>query len=206
MHCSLYRLKSDIKDFIRYRVYDRYNIIKIHSLKPGYWDADTRLLHGMFDLLVDFIEIEKAHMHKIFDDTGKYKWYKRLHGWVPFIKDRDPEAGLDYLDWEIEFAKDCPGQSESAQEQKILYLWWKKFPERKDPWQEWYDFHDSMWSKYALLVKDLSRFNMGKIMTGLELNEESRLLKRCQELESSNTQEEEDMLIRLIKVRECLWT
>ena len=45
-------------DWIRFRI-KNYTKIQIRSLKPGYYENDTLLLHGMFQLLVDFVELEK---------------------------------------------------------------------------------------------------------------------------------------------------
>ena len=51
---------TDFPYNMRMKYITRYNIIRT-GLTSAYHDGDTRMLHGMFAILVDFVEIEKAH-------------------------------------------------------------------------------------------------------------------------------------------------
>jgi hypothetical protein len=176
----------DVLDAVRYYFVTRF-ITKPHMvptrLEPYvYHETDTRLFHGAFELLVDFIEIEKAWMAVVFDSKGeeweKYgypRWYRyRLLRWTR--KFRSPEAGLAHLEWEMSLDNDgpegCPSQAAAAREQLAIYKWWKtERPARVEP----YD------------VKGLT-------------------YEQRHEMEEKYFQEDDEMFIRLIKVRRSLWT
>ena len=99
-----------------------------------------RLLHSLFDELVNFVEIEQAQRHvssadeKCKGDTRP--WYdKFLH----IGRWRNPEAGLAYLAWssglrydEDWVDKDDPDfgkptlQALAAPEITLLHKWWKE--------------------------------------------------------------------------------
>jgi len=96
------------------------------------------------------------------------------------------------------------GQATSAKEIKDLYLWWTTvYPNRPDP-------HDaSGWSDYC----EASRIaNGGKLSwsggdKSPELKKQSdKSLKLLQKIEAAYEKEDEAMLIRLIKIRNSLWT
>jgi hypothetical protein len=100
-----------------------------------WWDADTRILHANFQILVDYVERELAWMQLIVED--KVRWY---HRWVSIRNAR--ELALKYLHWEITQVGGEQGQS--AQAIKDLYLWWKdERPSRKDPWDEFEEGQDA---------------------------------------------------------------
>ena len=234
-----YKLEK-LLDYIRFRTYDRYDRIKLNSLEPSYYDVDTRLLHGMFNLLVDFVEIEKANMEIIFGEDDLYsrptfhKWYSRIYRRIKklFSTQRFPEKGLAYLDWEINNTdKDFPeSQREYAKEEKELYLWWKNsFLTREDEMDivGLTDFWLKMDEKYKHFKSDLSGdFKMlghrtfryfvksedgwGWIMESLlsdeEREKEKKLYEQVWKLEQDRYDEETNMLIRLIKIRNGLWT
>jgi len=179
------------------------------KLKRGeYHELDTRLLYGMFEALVDFIEVEKAHMQR----------------WNSDEKFKTPNAakGLEYLGWEIALRGtpayesddnfDEPDhihniQSDKAQEILALYWWWKHIrPKRVDPWDEsgMEDFyaknkpkdedHDSMW---------IMRNN---ILTAKQEQEHNNHRDMMTKIEQDHHDEDTDMMIRLIKLRRDLWT
>jgi len=152
------------------------------GLKPGeYYDLDTRILHGLFNELVIFVESEQAHLIKAYPER-KYK----------FVKGRCKEAGLDYLNWSDQLImnedyglqKDDPEYgkptSQAIYSKKIgeLYYWWTVTrPNRIDP--------------YTMFTKK----EIGLIY-----------YKRIQELEDRYLQEDTDMLIELVKIRGAMWT
>lgn len=123
----------DPKWWIIHRTIDRYNIIKIKSLKPGYYDYDTRLFHACFDLLVEYVEEAGGQM----DSDREMPLNYLEQGFSPAVA-----RGLAYFDWCI---SDCPGhQADNAKVAKNLYLWWNvERANRQEPfgmetiWKEW---------------------------------------------------------------------
>lgn len=119
---------SDLWYSIRCYLKNRY-LTQTHNLKTGlkkgeWYDLDTRILHGLFNELVEFVEIELAHLSK-WDRNKKYK----------FKNGRCIEAAYDYFEW----ANNLPEESYGSQRQdsikiKELYEWWtKQRPYRDDP-------------------------------------------------------------------------
>jgi len=190
--CMRFLIK--IKNQIRYRFIQRFHIIDT-KLKPAYYDTDYLIINGMFSLLVDFIEVEKAWMQTISEDLYKKpSWYK----WRPFT--RSKKLGLEYLDWEINLKNKSneleinTSQSDSAEIQKELYLWWtEKRPARKDP----YD-----------LMSGPEFIKGGDIDYMLKNNtpEIKKIYEEINKLEEEYYNEDSEMLIKLIKVRSSLWT
>lgn len=204
---------NDIRSYIRYRIFDKYHLIHT-GLKPGYQDCDTRLLHGMFNLLVDFVEIEKAWMHVVFDDEAMKKynhpWWS--FGWTRFKAFRDPQAGLAHLEWEMSL--DSPNlseyersdnQAQTAREIAVLYDWWKNIrPQRPDVYEA------SGWSAICARKREKSGSTWAFLDSENETSEEreeiNRALDENRRIEQSYDREDEEMLIRLIKIRKGLWT
>lgn len=50
---------EDAYYWLRARVWEPYNVVKIKTLSPTWHDRDLILLHAAFQILVDFIEQEK---------------------------------------------------------------------------------------------------------------------------------------------------
>lgn len=119
----------------------------------------------------------------------------------------EKEKGLETLEWEktLVCGRDW-GYSESdenygkpthqalaAIEQEVIYKWWKENKDR--------DFYEeSGWS--ALCKDNLSMWEFSMS----ESPEKDACYAKITELESKFKEEEEEMLIRLIKIRDSLWT
>jgi len=190
------RTFSNIRRWFRFRFLERMHIINT-GLKPDYYDTDTLILHGMFNLLKNFVEIEKAWMQAIFSEDYKKPWY-------PFKRFRDRERGIKYLDWEISLKDEKTkygdeniaheSQSETAQIIKDLYIWWVDIrPNRMDPYEllpdEFPGEKKNLWDLDSPLSKDMTK-------AYLEINK----------LEKEYDDEDTDMLIKLVEVRRSLWT
>jgi hypothetical protein len=198
---------NDLRYAIRVRIFDRYHVIKT-GLEPGHRDTDTRMTHGMFNLLVDFVEVELAWMHVVFDEDArknrKHPWWSL--GWTRFKAFRDPDAGLMHLRWEMRLDDESlpshdrnPQQAMRAREIWEIYHWWKFIrPQRPDP----YDF--SGWSEYcgSRSMKEL----FGNDRTEEDQKMSMELIDRAKEIEEAYDREDEEMLIRLVKLRKHLWT
>lgn len=201
---------NDLRYWIRCRVFDKYHVINT-GLEPGYADCDTRMLHGMFNLLVDFVEVEKAWMNVVFnkDNRKKYKYPPFSLGWLRIRSFRCPEAGLAHLDWECSLGNPnldeyerCESQAQTAYEILELYKWWKEVrPNRPDPmdaggWSAWCRYRDE---------KGYRPFDSSNYTTE-EQAEERRILDLTHKIEEEQHQEDNAMLVRLIKIRRSLWT
>ena len=75
---------NDFRFYVRSRFFDKYHLVNT-GLKPGgYYEVDTRLIHSAFNLLVDYIEVECAHMNSLSNKEKKKSkpWAKRWRGSV----------------------------------------------------------------------------------------------------------------------------
>ena len=201
---------TDLRYAIRVRIFDKYHIIKT-GLPPGYIDGDTRIMHGLFNLLIDFVEVERALMYVIFSAEAqqrhKHPWWSV--GRTRFKAFRDPAAGLAHLKWEMTLDspslpahEQSPSQAASAREIWEMYHWWKfARPARPDPNDA------SGWSEHCDLLRARGHnlFN-----TSDETPEERRRSRECldrsREIQEIYDAEDDQMLIRLIKIRKSLWT
>ena len=216
----------DRLDDIRYYINNRW-ITKSHALtahprdiKPGQWqDVGYRFLPCLFNELVDFVEVEQAWIHVCWDEEARKKfktpWYRR--GWLRLRTWRSPEAGLAHLDWaskltneefldEAEKHKAEPThQALAAVEMKELYTWWTvTYRNRPDP-------HDaSGWTAYCNASREAhggsfwGSLNADKSPELREMSDTSH--KKLREIEQAYAEEEEAMMIRLIRIRDSLWT
>jgi hypothetical protein len=211
---------NDIRYYINNRWVSHSHALTAHprDIQPGSWsDLGSRFLPCLFNELVDFVEIEQAWHHCMWSDEAKTKfnvpWYRK--GWLRWRTWRCPEAGMEYLKWasnltneefleEGEKHKAEPTyQAKAAKEIIELYTWWTTtYRNRPDP-------HDaSGWSEYC----EASRAaNGGSLRWSSDKSPELRKMsdrahKALRKIEADYAKEEEQMMIRLIKIRESLWT
>lgn len=176
------------------------------DIKPGQWmDLGDRLLPCLFNELVNYVEVELARHTYFWDDELRAKhpmpWLKQkfpnLLGW------RLPAAGMHHLDWASDLkddSGDLSHQAKVAREIKSLYLWWKlERANRPDP----YEFSG---------MNKLDRTPSGDVddlLEGLFLVNTSPEYKEARDklaqIEEHFEQEDEAMLMRLIKLRKSLW-
>ena len=192
------------------------------DIPPGSWcDVGYRFLYCLFNELVDFVEIELA-WHQIAGGIGretrrKYGAPCWATGWFRWRNWRSAQAGLDYLDWESklifdegwrdadapDYKKPTP-QALGAIEIRELYRWWTDvYRKRPDPhavsgWTEWCD------RKRAKIGHDF--WLDDETETAKEKARCKRILDHLHEIEQQYRAEEEAMMIRLIRIRESLWT
>ena len=181
------RTYDSIISYIRFGFFEKLYLIDT-KLKPNYYDADTRLLHGMFALLVDFVEIEKAWMEAIFNRDYKRPFWKLNNRF------RNREYGIAYLDWEITLINSEYDdlQGINAKIIKELYLWWVDIrPARMDP----YDLMDDLPKREGIL-------------SGLNKDdpERDKIYEKINYLERDYFLEDTKMMEKLISVRGSLWT
>jgi hypothetical protein len=217
---------------LKYYINNRW-VSKTHAmssnLEKGKWhEFETRLLHSMFDEFVDFIEIETAWSHIVWDKEARKKYEAPFwsFGWFRWRTWRCPEAALDHIKWEQTLTWDKfddegnviedpasprTAQAIAADEKLALYLWWKETrPARGDSWVAtgFRAFWDSMDAKYDRGSKGSNWLGLGgkQVMTKQEQKEYKRLSKANDKLEQSWDKEDEEMMTRLIKLRKSLWT
>jgi hypothetical protein len=107
-----YSLKA-AKNFIRFRTWDRYHVIKI-SDKPDYMTHRRQMLNASFSILVDFVETNLPDYRGVFSYLRK-DWYLDCEHFNP--PDTTPEKKKETEAW-------VESHYEIAQKILELYLWW----------------------------------------------------------------------------------
>ena len=209
----------DVSYYINNRFVSRTHALTAHhrDIKPGSWtDVGNRFLPCLFNELVNFVEVEQAWHYVMWNDEERVKynvpWYRS--GWLRWRTWRCREAGLAYLDWASkltnkEFIEE--GEQEELTQQAIvskeiiaLYYWWTEtYRNRPDPYDA------SGWTAYCETSRAANGGKLG--WDNAKENEELRAMsdaahKKLREMEEAYEAEEEAMMIRLIKIRQSLWT
>jgi hypothetical protein len=184
-------LYYSVKIYIRNRWIDKTHVIQT-GFKPGKsYEIDDKMLHGLFNELVDFVEIELA-ASVIWQNKNKYKTKKG----------RCLEAAHDYFNWANNLKekndygkKVLTEQAKSSKQIQKLYEWWKnKRPARLDPY---------VVSGYNDTFKDNDDiFKFSSTHT----TKLKRVLTKLEKTEKDYDEEDTDMLIELIKIRHHLWS
>ena len=212
----------DIKYYVNNRWVSRTHSLTAHArdIKPGQWqDVGNRFLPCLFNELVDFVEIESAWSHIAWGDKearAKYNPPFWASGWFRWRVWRCPQAGLDHLDWAMTLVmddnwgvdKNSPnygkptGQAERAKEIKELYTWWTTiYPNRPDPMDV------SGWTEYCEKTRELNGDRLFGSKSTPELKKMStKAHKLLRKIEAAYEKEDTEMMIRLIKARDSLWT
>jgi hypothetical protein len=136
-------------------------------------------------------------------------------GWWRVRVWRCKQAGLDNLEWQRNLKcddewtnKEDPNygkptqQAIGAQEILDLYTWWtEERPKRPDPYDAsgW----TALCERRRQSGKDFFDF---EDRTEEEKAESAKVLDLCHEIEEKYDREDEEMMIRLIKIRKGLWT
>ncbi len=215
------KLRS-IKYYCNNRFITRTHALTAHArdIKPGTWhDVGNRFLPCLFNELQDFVEVELAWWHLLWagkEDRAKYNapWWN--FGWWNLHQWRCPQAGLDNLEWQrnLRWQADEVGddfkdlgkltpQAVKAQEILDLYNWWTQvYRNRPEPMEA------SGWSAYCEAAR---LANGGKLSFSQDKTPELKKMstkahKLLRKIEAAYEKEDEEMMIRLIKVRHGLWT
>jgi hypothetical protein len=207
-----------IRYYVNNRWVSRSHACTAHArdIKPGTWcDVGNRFLPCLFNELVDFVEIETAWHHVSWDTEARKKyqtpWWRS--GWLRWRTWRCAEAGIAHLQWASELtnadycgvaeAPELTPQALAAQEILELYAWWTiTYPSRPEPMEA------SGWSAYC----DANREAHGgeflfETAKSPELRAQADAAQaRMQEIEAAYESEDTEMLIRLIQIRNYLWT
>ena len=211
---------NDVRYYINNRWVSKSHALTAHprDIRPGSWrDVGHRFLPCLFNELVNFVEIEQAWHYVMWNDEERKKfktpWWRS--GWLRWRTWRCPEAGMAYLNWAStltneEFLDDDKKheavptyQAKAAKEIIELYTWWTTtYRNRPEPMEA------SGWSAYceAARLANGGRLSFGKDKSP-ELAEMSKVaMDKLHKMEAEYEAEDEAMMIRLIKIRESLWT
>ena len=214
---------NDIRYYVNNRWVSHSHALTAHprDIRPGSWnDVGNRFLPCMFNELVDFVEIEQAWHYCIWSNEAKKEfevpWWRK--SWLRLRTWRSPEAGLAYLTWASGLVVDenmgsNPSekgygeptyQAKAAKEIIELYTWWTvTYRNRPEPMEAsgWSAHCDAMRIKYP-----------GSFFSSLNSKDKEdrassdRAHKLMQKIEKAYEKEDEEMMIRLIKIRQSLWT
>ena len=211
---------NDVRYYINNRWVSHSHALTAHprDIKPGQWqDVGNRFLPCLFNELQDFVEIEQAWHHCIWSDDAKTKFNvpRWRSGWLRWRTWRCPEAGIEHLRWAStltneEFLEEGEKhlaeptyQANTAKEIIELYTWWTQtYRNRPDPYEA---------SGWTAVCEASREANGGRLHFGAEkdpaLRKASDLaMKKLRKIEEAYAKEDEEMLIRLIKIRDSLWT
>jgi len=211
---------NDLRYYINNRWVSHSHRLTAHprDIRPGNWcDVGNRFLPCLFNELVDFVEIEQACHHCMWSDEAKTKfnvpWYRS--GWLRWRTWRCPEAGLEYLRWaetltNEEFLEEGEKhnaeptyQAKAAKEIIELYTWWTvTYRNRPDPYEA------SGWTAVCEAQREANggRLSFSSSKDPVLKKQSDKAHKLLQKIEADYTKEDEQMMIRLIKIRESLWT
>jgi hypothetical protein len=213
---------NDLRYYINNRWVTRTHALTAHprDIKPGSWsDVGNRFLPCLFNELANFVEIEQAWHYLMWDSEEQKKynvpWWRS--GWLRWRTWRCPAAGMEYLAWAsglvinedigVEPGSEGYGeptsQAKAAKEIIELYTWWTvTYRNRPDPYEA------SGWNAYC----DASREENGSGWLHVESHspalrkQSDKAHQALRKIEADYEKEDEDMMIRLIKIRQGLWT
>lgn len=196
-----------IYDWIRYRTYDRYHIVDT-GLIPLYYDASTQILNVNFNILKEFVEVDQAwHAYRWSDGSKKASWCEKH---MPFYHRIFPlhdlkKYGIEHLEWASTL--DDPAlaphqrsdqQAVSAREILALYKWWTE--ERTARKEIEYSPYDRQGLGALASFDD----DFDRDTPDFKAHVES--MDASIEQEKGWETEDEEMLVRLMRVRTFLWT
>lgn len=214
-HPTMYRIKkiwarietyiNVLEHYHKIRMWFIYRFIhKTHvlctGLKPGsHYEFETRVLHGIFETLVYFVEVEYAGLH-YFCHSEDRKWYH--HRFLRWFRVRNAELGLSYIRWETTLddpklpkEEQAPWQAEKARNLIELYNWWKvERVKRPDP-------YDS-----SGLTKYFETHTMMEFRDKMDRDEWSAAHEKYKQLVQQYKEEDKCMLLKVIDLLPELWT
>jgi len=210
-----------VKYYINNRWVSETHALTAHArdIKPGTWhDVGDRFLPCLFNELQDFVEVERAWFHVAWDPVARKEFQAPFYatGWFRWRTWRSPAAGLANLEWarNLRFTEDEVGkdskligqqttQARNAEEILALYKWWTEvYRNRPDPYEA------SGWTEYC----EASRAANGGSLSWSHAKDPklkkqgARAHKLLCKIEQDYEKENEQMLIRLVKIRNSLWT
>jgi hypothetical protein len=198
---------EEIRAWIYYRFTNKCHLVN-SGLKPGWHEIEELMLHTNFSMLKNFVEVEQARHTYWFSEDGRKKasWFeKHMPFYRFFYPFRRPDLGIVHLQWAATL--DDPSlppyqrsdaQAIAAREILALYKWWTiDRPSRKEI--ELPDFSDQGLGILSVLDDDFDKDAEDYKAYKNAIEDQSKLRQKWED-------EDEEMLIRLIKIRKSLWT
>jgi hypothetical protein len=196
------RRLQPVKYWFIHRTTNRMHVVKPKTLKPGYTHREDRMLHTCFHELTTYVEGSLAARNFSYWEEGRPEGRSDLR-WKFSSKRRRStlanriEAGVQYLDWEINEPMCAGYQAQAAKEFKDLYLWWTvQRPQRLDAWND---------EKLTSLESPEDRTQHEGRLFSSNIPASTRLYWDCAtELNQFYEDQDQKMLEALIKVRQRL--
>jgi len=184
-----------VRDRIWYPFYYRFFGLKLHLIRTGlppypWYEVDTRMLYGMMNMAKWFVENDMRH-------NDYEEWERDL---------KENREGLDEetLNLHIEMNRQ---QRDADFEILSIVNWWEDYENRRQ------EISDALteWANYNRSFLNDGKFHITFLDATNQMNDEERehakdLHDKLRNLEEELQKEEEEYLIRLIKVRECMWS
>lgn len=181
-----------------FRVWDKFNyryIKKYHlidtKLSPGWHEFDTKLIHGMFEMMVDFVEIELAQLYLLTNKLSELK----------------PEYGVWFLEEVVNSNGHYEEEKEYYSELYQIYKWYKESYLTRPDLFSVTGFHSII---YEIEEKHGTTNFLSPIWREVDTELCNRYKKIMYEIipnqEKVWEDEETEMLTRLIKIRKFIWT
>ena len=189
---------SNIRYYCRNRFYRKTHVLPTGFTPGEYHELDERILYGIMNSLVDYVEVELAYKSR-WCRTEESKTAKWKNG-------RCPELGLAHLAWEmtlddpaLDISERSDTQASTAREVKEIYDWWKARPNRLDPYDA---------SGWTVICEEARVAGLDFLEHGDDDYEsrKSECFKLLRKIEDAYEAEDQDMLIRVIKRRRSFWT
>lgn len=167
---------ADLAYYLRCRVWTRYNTVHLRTLPPTWTDADTRLLHAAFTILVDFVEQEEPFARTLIEHDAAC-----------------PRPGMD-LEGVCHSCQVDESQLAFGTELRALYHWWtvERPTNRAAEDRALAAWHEAFTAQGGFSAPDTA--------TTIQRKDVHTVWER------DNDAQDTAMLIRLIQIRGSLWT
>lgn len=184
-----YDVYNSLKYYIEYRCIYKNHYLHTRLKVGEYHSISERILHGVFETLVDYVEIDLAKREYFIDPPKIYNNFK----WNPYSRNRI--VGINYLLRMIKEKEDGYLTQRANLHLDIfnLYNWWNSRPYRRDPSE----------------VSGLDKFNIQYRNTDTLFPEFSskliekrynKLLDKTSKLMDTYEKEDQEQLIKLISI------
>lgn len=163
---------------LRYRFVPKhkYTTIKLKRLEPGYYDTDTLIFYAAFELFEEFMQRQLTNPHHVWE-----------------YKEEDFEPWMD----KDEVQKEMETRNAKWREMNEIYNWWvNEYPNREQSLPH-FPVLPKQWGTLAPFNED---FENEEIM-----KEWHRVGKERQIQHDKWAEDDQQMLIRLVKVMPQLW-
>lgn len=210
-----------VRRYISNRFIHKEHYLPTRLARGEYHSIDDRILHGLFETLCDYVEVEVAWHHVMWGGAEQrarfnFPWWKTKPFFVSLKEWRCPPAGLAHLEWEMsltcgedmgvdptdELYGKPTNQAVAATEIMKLYTWWRNDrPTRPDPFEA-----SGLRAMYAASRSGGDDDWLDILNDTDDRTDRQAAHAKREALERQYDEEDTEMMIRLIKIRGSLWT